>query len=197
MNVYLNLSNLTNNRDIFSIRMEILKKGYGDTKRTFFVKSIMSIGDRIFITDKFAFENDCEYIVIYSIVQSGKQISKKMLTFKYIECEEFSMEQLSLSKMKIIDNKKIKIINEIDYRCLNYYVTLNPLLVFRKLEEEYEIYLNGNLLFLKGNLYNIFEYILSTNDLNRIYTLVSIDEVAFSNYINTLIRKGCIIVYEK
>ena len=132
MNVYLNLSNLTNNRDIFSIRMEILKKGYGDTKRTFFVKSIMSIGDRIFITDKFAFENDCEYIVIYSIVQSGKQISKKMLTFKYIECEEFSMEQLSLSKMKIIDNKKIKIINEIDYRCLNYYVTLNPLLVFRK-----------------------------------------------------------------
>ena len=197
MNIYLNLSNLTNCNDFFSIRVEILKKGSCDTKKVFFCKDIMSENKKIFITDEFVFENNCEYIVIYNIMQLGKQITKKILLFKYAEREKFCVGELILSKTKNINNKRMNIINEVSYIDINYYVTLNPLLVFRKLDQEYELYLNGNLLFLKGKLYKIFEYILLINDLNRIYALVGINESAFIDYINTLIRKGGIIVYEK
>lgn len=79
----------------------------------------------------------------------------------------------------------------------NFYIDLNPIAIMRDQNNELEVYINGNILYLKNEIYSIIKYSLYNNNLLYIFNELNISQNGFIELINLLISKGVVVVYEK
>ena len=132
-------------------------------------------------------------------MQYGKQLEKKRFIFTFINNDEYKFENLMLIKKskKSIKNE-LNIIHKInDIITDNFYIDLNPIAIMRDQNNELEVYINGNILYLKNEIYSIIKYSFYNNNLLYIFNELNISQNGFIELINLLISKGVVVVYEK
>ena len=200
MNLLINLENIQIDlKHIFSVKLNIYDLNLKTSEE--YIKKIYSNDNSILfeLDNNFLIHHD--YIIIYSIMQFGKQIDKKRLAFTYPNCDEYKIENLVISNSNSIKKSKdIKILSSVSERELNnknIYIDLTPIAVIRDVESEFELYINGNILYLKSSLYLIVKEINNDNNLFKIFNKLNMKEKLFLDFINLLNKKGVVVVYEK
>jgi len=182
---------------IFSVKLMIFDTN--THKRDEFIKKFCVKTNTIIFEYEKNFKSSHDYIVEYSVMQYGKQLEKKRFIFTFINNDEYKFENLMLIKKskKSIKNE-LNIIHKInDIITDNFYIDLNPIAIMRDQNNELEVYINGNILYLKNEIYSIIKYSFYNNNLLYIFNELNISQNGFIELINLLISKGVVVVYEK
>ena len=169
------------NKKICSIRIKIINKNNTE------IIDGMYINEDAII--EYNFKDSEKYLMIISIVENGIQIFKNRFEFIYYECDQYKLDNI-IKITKVGKQNKIKrktILSNLDGK-----IIINPLILYRNEGEKLSVFVNGNILLLRGNLKKIFMLIKDKKELNN--TNLTNDEII--KYINILIMKGCVIYYE-
>ncbi len=179
MKINLNLNNRQKN--IFSVRIKIISKNNIQV-----IEELLKTNE-LFID--YSFLNLEKYTLIISVVQLGKQLFKKKYTFTYHECEEYRLDE----NVAITCGNGFHIIPKNKKNAsTNDKLDINPIIIYRNEGKKTSVYVNGNILLLKGNLKKIFTNIKNRKNLKGLH----LSNKELENYLNILVEKGCIICYE-
>lgn len=179
MNINLENFNLSNN--ICSVKVKVINDDN--------IFETIKMFDSSTIALDIEFKNDCDYIVIISVAQFGRQVLKRKYSFNYHICDEYKLDD----NVTIVNNIKS---NEIKIKKIisnyNYNFDINPLASFREENNLISVFANGNIYLLKGNLKKIFLDIVDKISFDKI----TLKEDEIIKGLELLILKGCVVCYE-
>ena len=175
MNINLENFNLSNN--ICSVKVKVINDDN--------IFETIKMFDSSTIALDIEFKNDCDYIVIISVAQFGRQVLKRKYSFKYHICDEYKLDD----NVTIVNNIKS---NEIKIKKIisnyNYNFDINPLASFREENNLISVFANGNIYLLKKIFLDIVDKIS--------FDKITLKEDEIIKGLELLILKGCVVCYE-
>lgn len=186
------LKNTINDKHIFSVKFKVLDRTINREKEYFYIFQPENREVK-FLVENFTINH--EYIIIYSIIQLGKQIEKQRYEFKYpIDVYNKFKINKNISVISEQTSNNLRKVTKLEEKDINKYmfIDVNPISIIRNKNSEIEIYVNGSILYLKKDLYKIvLNLILGATTLYSIKNTLKISALKLINDVELLRQKYC------